>query len=49
MKRTRKSFSYRFNYFIRNIEWKSILNIIIDFITAFVLFGVLFILPHILH
>ena len=49
MKRTRNSFSYRINHFIHNIELKDIFNIIVDFITALVLFGTLFILPHILH
>ena len=49
MKRNRNSFSYRARHFMRDINWKSIGSIIIDILTAIVLFGFLFYGPHIFH
>lgn len=49
MKRNRNSFSYRARHFVRDIDWKSVGNIIIDILTAIALFGFLFYGPHIFH
>lgn len=49
MKRTRNSFFYKVRRAIRNFDIKAVGNFIFEILTALLLFGALFYLPHLFH